>query len=149
VGGVLFGPRGNQEVEFYWSLKLSSNNKAEAYAVFQGIQIVKQPQSPQLNIVGDSKNTIRYFVTGSDRKDLGLKVLIGHIRINFSSLSTQFFHVLRENNTLVNEMDNKAIGLAPGSLWINGEEILAPPSIMSCSGIRGGARVVIMGTELS
>jgi hypothetical protein len=62
--GVLFFRRENLEIEFYWNLRLSSNNTAKAYVVFQWIQITKNHQIPQLNIVGDSKNTIRYFVTG-------------------------------------------------------------------------------------
>jgi hypothetical protein len=40
--GVLYGPRGTQEVDFYWNLGITSNNKAEAYAVFQGVQLAKQ-----------------------------------------------------------------------------------------------------------
>jgi ribonuclease HI len=41
------------------------NNKVEAYAIYQGIQLAKQKHISHLNIVGDSKNTIRYFVIGS------------------------------------------------------------------------------------
>jgi ribonuclease HI len=126
-GGLLFGPRGNWEVKFYWNLRLSLKNKAEVYAVIQGIQIAKQRQIPQLITMGDSKNTIRYFVTSFDPKDISLEVLIGRIRLNLSSLSSQFFHVFQENNTSVDEMANKAIRLALGSSWINGEKSLAPP----------------------
>jgi hypothetical protein len=97
-----------------------------------------------LNIVGDSKNTIRYCVAGSEMKDLGLKSLIGRIRIILNLFSFHFFHVLRENNLQANEMDNKAIGLAPLSLWINGD-VNYPPSIMFASSLDGGTHRGIMG----
>jgi ribonuclease HI len=128
VGGVLYGPRGIRELDFYWNLGVTMNNKAEAYAVFQGIQLAKQRQISQLNIVGDSKNTIRYFVTGSTPKDVGLKALIERIWISLSNLSVQFFHILRENNKEVDEMANRAIGLAPGSLGVCGVvRFVTPP----------------------
>lgn len=124
-GGV-YGPRGNREVQFYCNVGVTSNKKAEVYAVYQGTQIVKQRHISQLNIVCDSKNTIRYFVTGSDPRDLSLKVLINRIRLNLSSLFVQFFHILQENNTPANEMANKAIEPTPGSLWISGVENIGP-----------------------
>jgi hypothetical protein len=80
----------------------------------------------QLNIVGDSKNIIHYFVSGSVPKDDGLKALIECTRIILSSCSVKYFHILWENNKATNEMANRAIGKAPGSLWINGAESLSP-----------------------
>jgi hypothetical protein len=80
-----------------------------------------------MNIVGDSKNIIRYFVSGLVPKDDGLKALIECTRITLSSCSVKFFHILRENNKATNEMANHAIGKALDSLWINGVESLAPP----------------------
>jgi hypothetical protein len=83
--------------------------------------IAQQRHVSYLNIVGDSKNTIIYFVTRSTPKDGGLKVLFERIQNSLSNLSIQFFHILRENNKKDDEMANIAIGLAPGSLWVSGE----------------------------
>lgn len=65
-------------------------------------------------------------MTGSDPKDLSLKVLINRIRLNLSSLFVKFFHILQENNTPANEMANKAIEPTPSSLWISGVENIGP-----------------------
>jgi hypothetical protein len=73
-----------------------------------------------MNIVGDSKNTIRYFVIRTDPKEASLKSLIERIRLSLTNLSVQFFHILRENNKEGDEMANRAIGLAPGSLGFVG-----------------------------
>jgi hypothetical protein len=60
-------------MEFYWNLGVTLNNKEEAYTVLQGAQIAKNKFISQLNIVGDSQNIIRYFVSSSIPKDDGLK----------------------------------------------------------------------------
>jgi ribonuclease HI len=75
VGGVLYDPRGNHELNYYWNIGITSNNKVEAYVVYQGVQLEKQRQIYELNIVGDSKNTIRYFVLGSSSKDTRIEKL--------------------------------------------------------------------------
>jgi ribonuclease HI len=115
------------EIKFYWNLGVTTNNKAKAYAVYQGIQLAKQRHIYYLKIVGDSKNVIRYFVTGSTPQDVGLKALIKHIKINLSSFIVQFFHIRRENNKDTDEMANRVTSIAPISMGICGVESLAPP----------------------
>jgi ribonuclease HI len=51
VGGVLFDPRGNQIMEYSWNLGVTTNNKAEAYALYIGVQLAKKRQINALNIV--------------------------------------------------------------------------------------------------
>jgi hypothetical protein len=55
VGGVLYGPRGNQILDFSWNLGKTSNNMVEAYAVYQGILLTQEQQLNHITIVGDSK----------------------------------------------------------------------------------------------
>jgi len=86
------------------------------------VQLEKKRKIIHLNIVGDSKKTIRYFVSGYFPKDVGLKALVEHIKIYLETLIVQFFHVLRKNNTKLDEMANRAIGLSPGLLGVGGEE---------------------------
>jgi ribonuclease HI len=117
---VLYGPRGIKELDYFWNLGISTNNTAKAYAVYQGVQLALQKHPTKLNIVGDSKNTIRYFVIGSNPKEIKLKSLIERTRLSLSYIFVQFFHILRENNKEADEMANKAIGLAPGSLGVCG-----------------------------
>jgi ribonuclease HI len=93
---------------------------AESYAVYQGVKLTLQKQIKQLNIVGDSKNTIRYFVTRSNPKEIKLKILVERIRLSLSNISVQYFHILRGNNKEADKMVNRAIGLAPGSLGVCG-----------------------------
>jgi ribonuclease HI len=62
ASGVLFGPRGILESSFSWILGQAYNNQAEAYALLQGVQTASVDEVRQLNILGESKNTIRYLI---------------------------------------------------------------------------------------
>jgi hypothetical protein len=89
--------------------------------VYQGVQLAKKRKITYLNIMGDSKNIIRYFVYGSSPKDPRLNVLIECTCISLSNIFVQFFHLFRKDNTVVDEIANKAIGLSPVSLGVIGE----------------------------
>jgi len=79
VREVLYGPRAIKELDYFWNLAITTNHIAKAYVVYQGVQLALQKQLTQLNIVGDYKNTIQYFVTSSNPKEVKLKSLIGRI----------------------------------------------------------------------
>jgi len=70
---VLFDPRGNQLMEYSWNLGATTNNKAEAYAMFMGMQLAKKRKITNLNIVSDSKNIIHYFIKASSPKETSLE----------------------------------------------------------------------------
>jgi len=70
---------------------------------------VKQRQISSFNIAGNSKNTIRYLVSGSSPKDIHLKIIMDHIHLSLWNLKVQFYHVLRQHNFEDDKMANKAI----------------------------------------
>jgi ribonuclease HI len=127
AGGVLFDPRGNQLMEYSWNLGATTNNKAEAYTMYMGIQLAKKRKITELNIVGDSKNTIRYFIKASSPKETSLENLVDRIRKYLQGLQAHFFHILHHHNTVVDSLANKAIGLAPGHMGVNGMVLVVPP----------------------
>jgi ribonuclease HI len=114
-------------MDFYWNIGITTNNKGEAYAIYQELQLEKKRQISNLNIVGDSKNTTRYFVFGSSSKDIGLKILVEHIKIFLLNLKVQFFHVYHDHNSEVDAMENRVIGLAPGLMWVDGIGFVVTP----------------------
>jgi hypothetical protein len=80
-----------------------------------------------LNVVGDSKNTIRYFVTKYSPKDVGLKIQVECIRISFLNLNVQLYHVYRQINIEADAMENKPIGLTPSLLGIDAIQHVVTP----------------------
>jgi hypothetical protein len=79
-----------------------------------------------LNVVGDSKTIIRMMIQGSEPQNLRLKRIIDRIYVTMRTLKPKFLHVLRENNLEAHKMANKAIGRPPGTLGVEGKEVLSP-----------------------
>jgi ribonuclease HI len=100
-------------MEYSWNLGVTTNNKAKAYAMYIGIQLAKKRKIIALNIVGDSKNTIHYFIKASSLKETSLENLVDRIKKTLHGLQA-FFHILCHHNTVVDSLANKAIGLAHG-----------------------------------
>jgi len=95
---------------------METNNKAEAYALLQGIDLAKQRHIQTLNVVGDSKTIIRTVILDSSPRNTSLKNLIARICLLAGPMHITYFHVLRINNEEADKMANKAIGKAPGLL---------------------------------
>jgi hypothetical protein len=93
-GGVLFGPKGIRVFDYYWNLGMETNNKVEAYALLQGIQLEKKRKIQNLNVVGDSKTLIRIMILGSSPHNMSLKILIDRICLLVGSMHIKYFHVL-------------------------------------------------------
>jgi ribonuclease HI len=53
AGGVIFSPGGHIRTTFSWSLGITSNNQAEAYALYKGLNIAKSQGIEELIIIGD------------------------------------------------------------------------------------------------
>jgi ribonuclease HI len=128
VGGVLFIPRGQILLTYSWNLGITTNNLAEAYAIFKGAQLAKERQINQLIILGDSKTIIRYFIKKTIPKNSILKRIIDRTRDTLSSMLPTFYHIRRSNNGSADEQANRAIGRSTRSLGSLGKvEFLAPP----------------------
>jgi ribonuclease HI len=125
-GGDSLRTRGKRILNYYWNIGKDTNNKAEAYALLKGIQLAKLRQISNLNVIGDSKTIIRMMIQGTEPKNLSLKIIIDRIRVDSRTLKPKFLHVLRENNTAADKMANEAIGRPPGTLGVEGIEVLAP-----------------------
>jgi ribonuclease HI len=64
AGRFIPDPRGNQEIKYAWNMGQATNNQAEEYAIFMGVQLAKGLQLQQLIILGDSNNTIWRLIKG-------------------------------------------------------------------------------------
>jgi ribonuclease HI len=116
-------------MDFSWNLGIASNNMVEAYVLYQGLLLMEVDQINQITIVGDSKNTIQYFIKGSSPKDIKIKRIIERIRLLLTNIPAKFFHILRENNQEADKLVNKEINMALGSLRVQGQvNFVAPPN---------------------
>jgi ribonuclease HI len=60
--GVIIDPRGTTEACFAWGLGITSNNKAEAYALWQGLNIAKGIGMQSIKVIRDSRMIINHMV---------------------------------------------------------------------------------------
>jgi ribonuclease HI len=128
AGGVLYNPRGKRMLCYSWNLGVTTNNMAEAYAMYQGALLAQDRQLSHIIVIGDSKNIIRHFVTGTGPKNSKLKRIIERTRAILSTIHSSFYHVPCTNNMIADEQANLAIGKAPGHMEVLGRHLfLAPP----------------------
>ena len=66
------------------------------------------------------------MIKGTEPKYLSLKIIIDRIHVDSRTLKPKFFNVLRENNMTTKKLVNEAIGRPPGTLGVEGIEVLTP-----------------------
>jgi ribonuclease HI len=80
-------------LDFSWNLGINTNNMEEAYAMYQGVLLVQEQKLNSITIVGDSKNIIRHFATGTTPKNTKLQRIIERIKSLMSPIQANFIHV--------------------------------------------------------
>ena len=61
AGGVILSPRGKLIAYFSWSIRIATNNQAEAYALLKGLYLSTQYGIHRLTIFGDAKPIINHL----------------------------------------------------------------------------------------
>ena len=93
----------------------------------QGLKLVKILQTQNLIVVGDSENIIRHMVLGTNPLDSRLAFVFERIRQAIIPISNvNFYHVLRENNSIADQFTNKATLGKEGDIVINGKAYHQP-----------------------
>ena len=72
---------GNHIVSFEWGLVIMSNNKAEAYALMQGLQLIKKLKIKNVLVFRDSSIVIQMMLNASMTPNITLNKLITWNRI--------------------------------------------------------------------
>jgi ribonuclease HI len=103
AGGVLYNPKGKRMLCYSWNLGVTSNNMVEAYAMYQGPLLAQDRQLSHILVIGDSKNIIRHFFSGTDPNNSKLKRIIDRTRAILSTIHFSFYHVPCENNMKADE----------------------------------------------
>jgi ribonuclease HI len=96
---VIIDPEGTTETCFAWELGITSNNKEEAYALWQGLNIAKDIGAHLIKVVKDSRMIINHMVKKTSPRDNLLASILDRSRQLEGFFSyIQYYHVLREYN---------------------------------------------------
>jgi ribonuclease HI len=122
AGGVIYSPRGHIRTTFSWSLGIASNNQAEVYALYKGLNLAKSQGIEDLFIIGDYGVILNQFRKRSLTYNMKLKSVMARALVEAEAFqSLQCFHVLRLNNVEANSFANLATRDSLGTLRIDGE----------------------------
>jgi ribonuclease HI len=120
-GGTIQEPNQDQVTQYAIGLGIETNNRAEALALWQGMQLALKLKIQDLTVIGDSRIIIQAMVKRSNSQSIKLKSLLDKIRIISSKLnSCHFYHVLRDQNCSADQAANQGVSLEEGTLSVNG-----------------------------
>jgi ribonuclease HI len=94
-GGALWNPNGQLELSYAWGLGTETNNRAEALALWQGLNQAISKNVKDLVILGDSKLIIQALILRNTVKQAKLQHILEKVQLLLKRLRTyQLFHVL-------------------------------------------------------
>eukprot|EP00253_Pinus_taeda_P022364 PITA_22364 len=119
-GGVLLNPGGFTEMRFHWGLGIETNNRAEALALWQGLNLAINRNILSLSVFGDSRLIIQALLFPKTSHQVHLASIIKNIRLllpKFNKIA--FFHIRRTLNAQADLEANLCSLCSRRSLVIN------------------------------
>jgi ribonuclease HI len=123
-GGIIQDPNQDTVLKYAIGLGKDTNNRAEALALWQGLSLAINQNIHDITVIGDSRLIINALVKKISTNSTHLQTLLDKIRLITSKLHTcQFYHVLRDHNSIADQEANQGVKLKAGTLSINGTMI--------------------------
>jgi len=120
---VIFNANGDNILSYEWGLFHTSNNRAEALALYQGLIQLGKLGIDTFTILGDSAIVVSAMVQNMDLPNALLQQIIRRCRILANTMKdVRYYHVLRSLNKIAESQANKACARSLGCLICNGME---------------------------
>ena len=91
-------------------------------ALLQGLEMIDAKSITRIIVLGDYLQVILKMRIGYHVGSIKCKRMHSMIQKLHLPESTDYYHILRENNAKANKMENKGASLSQGSIILNGEE---------------------------
>ena len=95
-------------------------------ALLLGIELTDTITIPKIAVFGDSRQVIYKMIHGYPTGSINCRRLYDRITPLLSS-RVEFFYILRENNALVDTLDNQGASIPQGHISINDLDIVIKP----------------------
>jgi len=123
AGGLICNGNGDVLTEYEWGLGHASNNRAEAFALLQGLLQLQKLGISKAIIIGDSAIIIGLMISNRKSQNLSLQQIIERCHsLDQQMKGNLYYHVLRSLNKTVDKLANKAYSHPVGNLWCNGTD---------------------------
>ena len=120
VGGVIESPNGTTLLRFAWGLGTETNNRAEALALWQGLNQAINSNIQKLVIVRDSSVVIKALIHHSSLQNAKLNNLLDKIHLLLRKLRKfKIYHVLRKLNGRADNEANNGVCLEAKVMHLN------------------------------
>ena len=117
---ILLDPRGPVEQTFTWGLGNRTNNKAEWFALLQGLHSLVNKDLHKIAIFGDSRHVIFKMINGYTSGSINYRRLYDKDK-PLMSKSYELFHILHSNNPAMDALENMGASLPQGHFSLNGK----------------------------
>ena len=123
-GGVITEANGKLISSYAWGLGNGTNNKAEFCGLYQGLRIAKTKGISNLLVFGDFRMLIQAISNKKRPSNVQLAQIMKRIRTLYDDFhSINFYHILRNMNSMADKAANEGASLSRGILHIDGIEI--------------------------
>ena len=124
VGGILLDLEGKIEQTYPWGIGCRTNNETEWIALLQGLMMLVDSNLYKVAIFGDSRHVIYKMLNGYIIGSIKCRRLYDKV-VTLLSPHYEFYHILRANNVIADELANVGASLPQGHLQLNG--VNSPP----------------------
>ena len=126
MGGILLDPEGKIEQTFSWGIGCRTNNEAKWMALLQGLTILTDSNLFKVAIFGDSRHVVYKILNGYTMGSIKCRWLYEKTTPLLSP-HYEFYHILRSNSVIADELANVGASLPQGHLQLNGVD--SPPNL--------------------
>ena len=121
-GGIILDPSGKLHLSYAWGLGHASNNQAEFFALWQGLNQARKLNIQKIIKFGNSRLIIKALHTKKGPTDINLGQTYRKVLLLLTHFSThKAYHVLRNLNNLADAEANRGTSLTKSQLIINAE----------------------------
>ena len=126
AGGILLDPEGKTEQTFAQGIGCRTKNEAEWIALLQGLMILADSNHYKVAIFGDCRHVIYKMLNGYTTGSVKCRWLYDKTA-SILSPHYEFYHILRANKVIADELENVGDSLPQGHLQLNGVDSTPKP----------------------
>ena len=117
---IIYNLEGNIVLIYAWGICHITNNEAKWLALLFGLDLVRQNKIINVTVLGDSKQVIQKMTSGYNHGAVKIRRIYERVRQISANIQITFYHILRSDNSEVDNLANQGAKLKIGLAIIKG-----------------------------